>query len=106
MRQSVSALSTMEVKYMALTKAAKEAIWLKGLVNEMGLKQDSLKVKCDRQSAICFAKNARTKHIKVRYHHIRDWVNSGEIKVKKVHMDKNASDFLTKPVMTEKFKHC
>ena len=45
MVQSVSALSTMELEYIALTEAATEAIWFKGLVNEMGLK-----AKCDNQS--------------------------------------------------------
>jgi len=36
---------------MALTEAIKKAIWLKGLVNEMGLKQRLVKVQCDSQSA-------------------------------------------------------
>jgi len=71
---------------MALTEAAKEAIWLKGLACDLGLQQRSVTVKCDRQSAICLAKNkvlhARIKHIEVRYHRIRDWLNSGEVDVK------------------------
>jgi len=70
--QSISALSTTKAEYMALTEAAKEAIWLKGLACDLGLQQRSVTVKCDRQSAICLAKNlifhARTKHIEVRYH--------------------------------------
>ena len=45
-------------------------------------------------------------HIEVSYHQIRDWVYSEEIKVEKVHTNKNAADFLTKPVKVEKFKHC
>ena len=110
MLQSISALSTTEAEYMALTEAAKEAIWLRRLASDLGLQQNSMAVQCDSQSAICLAKNqvfhARTKHIEVRYHRIRDWLNSGEVEVKKVHTDENASDFMTKPVTAEKFKHC
>ena len=54
---------------MALTEAAKEAIWLKGLACDLGLQQRSVTVKCDSQNAICLAKNqvfhASTKHIEV-----------------------------------------
>ena len=37
MLQSISALSTIEAEYMALTEAAREAIWLKGLACDLGL---------------------------------------------------------------------
>jgi hypothetical protein len=108
--QAVTALSTTEAEYMALTEASKEAIWLNGLVSGLGIQQESVVVKCDSQSAIHLTKNpvfhVRTKHIDVRYHRIRDWVESGEIIVEKVHTNDNATDCLTKPVTAEKFRHC
>ena len=65
---------------------------------------------CDSQSAIYLAKNqvyhARTKHIDVRFHRIRELVSSGELLLEKVHTSENATDMLTKPVTTDKFKHC
>ncbi|KAE8705298.1 Mitogen-activated protein kinase kinase kinase YODA [Hibiscus syriacus] len=65
---------------------------------------------CDNQSAIHLAKNqvyrARTKHIDVRFHKIRELVASEEILFQKVHTDENAADMFTKPVTTDKFKHC
>lgn len=74
------------------------------------MKQESVRLHCDSQSAMHLAKNqvyhARTKHIDVWYHRVRDWVNSGEVLIEKVHTDENAADFLTKPVTTEKFRHC
>ena len=36
-QQSVVALSTIEAEYMALAEGVKEAIWLKGMVNELGM---------------------------------------------------------------------
>ena len=63
---------------------------------------------CDSQSAIHLAKNqvyrARTKHIAVPYHKIREWVSSGDISLLKILTSENASDMLTKPVPTDKFK--
>ena len=108
--QDVVALSTTKVEYMAMTEARKEAAWLSGLVNELGFKQDSMVLHCDSQSAIHLAKNqvyrARTKHIAMRYHKIKEWVLSGDISLSKILTSENASDMLTKPVPTDKFKHC
>jgi len=52
MLQLISTLSTMEAENMALTDAAKVVISLKNLVNDMGLKQGLVKVKCDSQSVM------------------------------------------------------
>ena len=45
-----------------------------------------------------------TKHIDVRFQKIRELVSSGELLLEKAHTSKNATDMLTKPVTTEKFK--
>ena len=54
---------------MAMTEVGKEAVWLSGLVNELGFKQDSMVLHCNGQSAIHLTKNqvyrARIKHIVV-----------------------------------------
>ncbi|KAL4384756.1 hypothetical protein GQ457_15G014670 [Hibiscus cannabinus] len=108
--QPIVALSTTEAEYMAVAEAAKEALWLIGLVKELGLEQGGVQLHCDSQSAIHLAKNqvyhARTKHIDVRFYNIRELIASGEILLQKVHTANNATDMLTKTVVTEKFKHC
>ncbi|KAK3025748.1 hypothetical protein RJ639_040440 [Escallonia herrerae] len=77
--QTIFALSTTEAEYIATTEAVKEAIWLKGLVGDLGLKQESSTVYCDSQCAIHLTKNQmfheRTKHVDVRFHCIRDVVS-------------------------------
>ena len=50
--------------------------------------------------------HARTKHIDVRFHKIRELVSSGELLLEKVHTSENTTDMLTKPITIEKFKHC
>ncbi|KAK9733789.1 hypothetical protein RND81_04G092600 [Saponaria officinalis] len=57
--QAIAALSTTEAEYIAATEGIKEAIWLKGLVSELGLKQDVLVVFCDSQSAIHLTRNSK-----------------------------------------------
>ncbi|KAL4304503.1 hypothetical protein GQ457_10G014750 [Hibiscus cannabinus] len=103
------ALSTTEAEYMAVVEAAKEALWLIGLVKELGLEQGGVQLHYDSQSAIHLAKNqvyhARTKHIDVRFHKIGELIASGEILLQKVHTANNAADMLTKTVVTDKFKH-
>ncbi|GJX19221.1 retrovirus-related pol polyprotein from transposon TNT 1-94 [Tanacetum coccineum] len=70
--QAITALSTTEAKYISSTKGVKEAIWLRGMVNELGLPQKVLVVYCDNRSAVHLTKNnkfhSKTKHIKVRHH--------------------------------------
>ncbi|GJZ99349.1 retrotransposon protein, putative, ty1-copia subclass [Tanacetum coccineum] len=106
--QHVVALSTTEAEYMALTEAVKESIWLKGLLIELGVNLRSVIVNCDNQSAIHLSRNAmfheRTKHINVRYHFIREIVESKEIEVAKIGTKDNAADAFTKVVPGPKFK--
>jgi len=69
-------LATTREKYMAMTGGYKGAIWLQGLLDDLGIDPDLLKINCDGISAIYLAKNqayhARTKHIDVRVHSVRE----------------------------------
>nr|GEX62795.1 putative reverse transcriptase domain-containing protein [Tanacetum cinerariifolium] len=91
-----------EAEYMALTEAVKESIWLKGLLIELGVNLRSVVVNCDNQSAFHLPRNAmfheRTKHINVRYHFLREIVESKKIKVAKMGTKNNAADAFTKVV--------
>ena len=95
---------------MAITEAVKEAIWLQGLLGELGVGQESITIFCDSQSAIQLAKNqvyhARTKHIDVRYHFIREILEEGGVTIRKIRTDDNPADMLTKVVTSIKFQHC
>ncbi|KAL5546305.1 hypothetical protein UlMin_005992 [Ulmus minor] len=108
--QPVVALSTTEAEYIAATEGVKEAMWLKGLVGELGCMHDKVEVFCDNQSSIHLTKNQmfheRTKHIDIKLHFIRDVVSQGTVLVEKIHTDENPSDMMTKPVTGAKFKVC
>ena len=108
--QSTVALSTTEAEYMAVTEAVKEAIWLQGLLGDLGIEQKHVKVHCDSQSAIHLAKNqvyhARTKHIDVRYHFVREILEEGGVIIQKIQTTENPADMMTKVVTAVKFQHC
>nr|GEX17404.1 aspartyl-tRNA synthetase [Tanacetum cinerariifolium] len=99
-----------EAYYMALTEAVKESIWLKGLLIELEVNLRSMVVNYDNQSAIHLSRNAmfheRTKHINVRYHFIREIVDSIEIEVAKIGTNNNAANAVIKVVPGPKFKYC
>nr|GEW16865.1 retrovirus-related Pol polyprotein from transposon TNT 1-94 [Tanacetum cinerariifolium] len=103
-------LQHVEAKYMALIEDVKESIWLKRLLIELGVNLRSAVVNCDNQSAIHLSRNAmfheRTKHINVRYHFIREIVESKEIEVAKIGTNDNATDAFTNVVPGPKFKYC
>ncbi|GJR67455.1 hypothetical protein Tco_0013520 [Tanacetum coccineum] len=100
----------MEAEYMALTEAVKEAIWLRGLLEELGVELNTVAVNCDNQGAIHLSRNhvfhERTKHINVRYHFIREVLEAKTVKVLKVGTEHNAADALTKVVPGLKLQHC
>ena len=94
---------------MALTEAMKEAIWLQGLLDNLGIDQDLLKINCDNKSAIYLVKNqvynARMNHIDVRSHFVRE-IHEGDFDLQKIHTKENPADMLTKVVPGVKFAHC
>ena len=108
LQQHIVALSTIEVKYVALTEAIKEAIWLRGITNELGIMCSSMKLFCDSQNAIHLSKNSmfhkRTKHIDVRLHFVRDIISQRVIKVEKISTLTNPADMLTKAIPVGKFE--
>jgi len=113
--QSTVALSTTEAEYMAMIEAIKEAIWLQGLLDDLGIEHDLLKINCDSMGAIYLAKNqvyhARTKHIDVRFidvrfHFVREILDEGDNELLKIHIKENPADMLTKVVSGVKFTHC
>ncbi|GJW49647.1 hypothetical protein Tco_0090998 [Tanacetum coccineum] len=108
--QHVVALSTTKAEYMALTEAVKEAIWLRGLLEELGVKLNTVAVNCDNQGAIHLSRNhvfhERTKHINVRYHFIREVLEAKTVKVLKVGTRHHVADTLTNVIHKLKLQHC
>ncbi|CAM8934441.1 unnamed protein product [Rhodiola kirilowii] len=105
--QSIVALSSTEAEYISATEAVKEAIWLKGMIKEIkGVSRVSI-LHMDSQSVLYLCKDPvyheRTKHIDVRFHFIRDTVESKESEIRKILGDVNPADFGTKLCLLTSF---
>lgn len=106
-RQKIVALSTTESEYVAAASAAKEAIWLRKLLDGLGIKSDEpITLKIDNQSAIRLSKNPeyqkRTKHIDVRYHFLREKVLNKEINTEYICAKEQLADLFTKALTKER----
>ncbi|GJY39806.1 retrotransposon protein, putative, ty1-copia subclass [Tanacetum coccineum] len=102
-KQTTIAMHATQSEYMAASEAAMEAVWIRKFVGDLGVMPSinkPINMYCDNSAAITFAnepgvmKGAR--HFLRRYHYVREQVESGEIKLIKVHTDKNLADAFTK----------
>ena len=94
---------------MAGTEAARQAIWLSELLEEInGSASERVTIRIDNQSAIALTRNpvfhGRSKHIHSRYHFIREYVENGVIEVEHVPGSQQKADILTKALGRIKFK--
>ena len=85
-KQSTVTLSSTQAEYMALTEAVKESIWLQAIFVDLGAKRQVEMVPhicVDNQGALALAKNpqfhARTKHMDIQYHYVREHVQNKQI---------------------------
>lgn len=102
-KQTSVALSTMEAEYISLAECTREVVWMKNLLESIGLNNlvgGSTSIWCDSQAAIAHAESyvskSRTKHIAIRHHYIREKTTEKSVRLKYVSTHKNLADLLTK----------
>ena len=107
-KQTTIALSSTEAEYMALSKAAREACWLRSLYSELGLLQEEVPtlIRGDNKGLIVMAKNPqfhkRSKHIAICWHWVRDLVQEGKIYVDSCRDPEQTADVLMKALLCPK----
>jgi hypothetical protein len=107
-RQHSVALSSCEAEYIGQCNAAREAVFLRLLLKEVGYPiQGPTEIYADNQSAIALAKNpvyhARSRHIDIQYHFVREKVADGTVEYTYLPTNDMVADGLTKPL--ERVKH-
>ena len=108
-KQAAVALSTTEADYMAACLTAKEIVWLKNLLNEISVQQQSpTDLLCDCQIAIRLVLNPeyhkRTKHIDVQPHFVREKQADGSIDMQYISTEQQLADLFTKPLHGPRFE--
>lgn len=103
-RQTIVATSTLEAEYVALSECTRAVLWVKMLL-EHDLREKAgklIKIHCDNMGAIEVARNPthhfKSKHIDVKYHHVRDLIESEQIELSFVNSTSNIADVMTKPL--------
>jgi len=104
------ALSTMEAEYMAVSNATRKSLSIRELITELGLPpRGPTTIHVDNQAAIKFSENsqfhARSKHIDIRHHFIREHITSNEVSVQYCATDENIADIFTKPLSKPKHEY-
>ena len=108
--QKIVTLATTEAEYVALGDGVKEALFMKGVISSIipSISENCMKVFVDNDGAISLANNplssARTKHIDVRFHFIRELTRSKTISVEYVPTKEQRADILTKALTGAIFK--
>ena len=112
--QTEIALSSTESEYIGLSQGLREAIPIMKILDELKdnnvpIKDSTSRVYCrvfeDNSGALEMAKvhkyRPRTKHINVKYHHFRDYVSNGKIKLYPISTTIQPADVFTKPLPKE-----
>ena len=104
-------LSTSEAEYVALSEVVKELKFITQVLETMKVNVKlPITVHVDNVGAIFMATNQtssdRTKHVDVRYHFVREFIEDGVVKIKFVRSKENDADLFTKNVNGELYdKH-
>ena len=102
--------SSCESEYVGLSEAGNEVVYLNQLQGEMSIGKTGVLLFGDNESSLKLALNPvfhqRSKHIRIKYHSLRDRVEEGLIELCKVDSGLNAADMLTKNVGVGVLKIC
>ena len=108
-KQTVVATSTTDAEYVAAHDCAKEIVWTRRLLADIGCsQQEPTTLFCDNAAAQKLIDNPvyhrRTKHIDVKFHYTRDLVKNSELEVAHVCSELQLADIFTKPLTKDKFE--
>nr|GFA33804.1 hypothetical protein [Tanacetum cinerariifolium] len=102
-KQSIFATSSAEAAYIAAFDASKEAVWVRKFIYGLSVVptiEKPISMYCDRTGAIVIANESGitkgARHFRSKVHYLREVIEYGDIKLKKVHTYDNLADHFTK----------
>lgn len=106
--QQTIAQSSTEAEFTAAVEAAKYILYLRTLLSEIGLPQESATVLYeDNQGALLMGQaqkpTRRTRHMDTKYFGLQDWIRRDLIIMKRINTGDNYSDAMTKSLGTTLF---
>jgi hypothetical protein len=80
---------------------------MKHQLEDYQIRISNIPLLCDNTAAICLSKNpilhSRAKHIEIKHHFIRDYVQKGVIDIQFIDTEHQWADIFTKPLAIERF---
>ena len=96
-----------KAEYIAASTCCAQVVLMKNMLEDYGIYLKNIHIKCDNTSAICLTKNliqhSRTKHIDIRYHFIRDYVNNNNVILEFIDTKHQLADIFTKALNEDQF---
>ena len=107
-KQEIVTLSSIEAKYVAVTGCVCHCVWMKGILEHIGVNNcERIDICCDNSSSIKLSKNPvmhrRTKHINVRYHYLHDLSSQEVVKLVYCRTQNQIADIMTKSIKLDQF---
>jgi hypothetical protein len=107
-RQATVSRSSTESEYIAAGEVAKELQYIHQLAPQLGATPGCIPVGCDNNAAMSLVADpisaARTKHIDIIYHHVRQRVQMQQMKFNGIPTRSNPPDLFTKPLAATLFE--
>ena len=110
-KQSCIVDSTMKAEYVTTCEVAKEAVWLKKFLSDLGvirMEQFSITLFYENCGAVAQSTDPRNhkkgKHIERKFHIIRDIVTRGDVVVAKIDSANNLANPFTKTLPQKTFE--
>jgi hypothetical protein len=110
-KQDTVTTSTTEAELLALSQAAKEALFVNRLLNELGVEFDNNKIKmwCDNQQTLRLLQeegmklSTKLRHVDIHNHWLRERVQEGHIEIEYIQSKEMLADGLTKALTSDAF---
>ncbi|GJV26995.1 retrotransposon protein, putative, ty1-copia subclass [Tanacetum coccineum] len=108
-KQSISATSSIDAKYIAAFDTSKEVVWIRKFISGLNVVptiEEPITMYCDNTEAIPIANDHRVtkgaRHFHTKVHYLRETIELGDVRIAKVDTDDNLADPFIKALVFPK----